>query len=465
MITAAELTLLETADPNGVFPGINETVGNPLPTPSLKSYTTITTNQKAPVYYEPSENTVVVKGNGAVLSGYNFSGAEVTVYANNATIENCTFSDISPGYNSLVQENPYHGMTVENCTFNGGDNVNLATFIDAGGYATITGNSFINVPSHDIGVDAGVVSNNYFSGGGYLTGAHPDAINVYNTIAPVTISGNFIDWTNNASAAGDTNNAIRITTDSGDTSDVTVTNNVILGGNYSILAQPSTILWVDHGSTGTVGTKGVMTNVDISNNYVGFAVYGAYYNDSVPGVTYSGNHVFDYTNPVYSEEAWAAYAAAGVKTTYLVTSTGAGLAGYAAGSSTLYGAGYNVGMHATGMYETVFVGGAGAQYMTGGTGENIFKYLAISDSPANGQKTRLATSIRPRTSSILAPSTPIPPISLGTRRAFPSSERRRSAAPAARCAINMTPPPIRPWLRRTSTATPARTWKSVLVAD
>jgi serralysin len=114
---------------------------------------------------------------------------------------------------------------------------------------------------------------------------------------------------------------------------------------------------------------------------------------------------FDWTNQQYSTNAWAAYVhgvgmtnlvtssgraiqgpayvANGVGTTNLITSSSDAISGAASGSTTLYGGGFNVGMHGRAS-ETVFVGGAGGQIMVGGAGANIFKYLAISDSPANG---------------------------------------------------------------------------------
>lgn len=385
MITPAEIALLKAADPQGIIPGINETVGNPLASSSLKPLSSLTTNSSAPVFYDRSSNRVVVKAAGTVLSGYNFGSAEVWIVANNVTVNDCTFSNPSSEYSSVRQVYGYSGMVVENSTFLGGDGSPSTTTVVASGYATVKNNTFLDTSGHTIEIDDGVVSGNDISGGGYGVGVHADAINVYETTGPVTISGNFVDWTNNSDAlASATNNAIRITTDSGNTSNVTVTGNVVLGGQYTISAQPSKTIWLGDGSTGTLGSTGVMTNVNISGNYIGFAVGGPFYSTSVPGVVEFANTIFDYRNPAYSASAWAAYLARGVGTQYLVSSTGSNISGNSSGTTTLYGDGYHVGMSASGFHETVFVGGAGGQSMVGGPGANIFKYLSVGDSASEG---------------------------------------------------------------------------------
>ena len=228
MATSAEIRKLRTLDPGVVIPGIDTPTGNPLPTSQLKSWTTLTTNPNAPVFYSATDHAVVVKGNNVVLNGYNFSGTDVMVWGNNATIENCTFNDQGSGYDTVVQESGASGMAVQNCTFNGGDDVPLADFVNSvSGYATITDNTFIGTPGHTIQLTDGVVSGNYISGGGYMTGDHGDAINVYDTTGPVLITDNYVDWTVTDNP-GTLNNAVRITTDSGDTSNVTVTDNILL---------------------------------------------------------------------------------------------------------------------------------------------------------------------------------------------------------------------------------------------
>jgi hypothetical protein len=386
MYTAAELALLRASDPNPI-PGIDTPAGNPLSLSSLKSYTTITTNTSAPIYYVPSLNRIVVQGNGTVanplvLSGYNFSGAAyVSVYGNNVTIKDCTFTD-NVGALATVQlmNTGASGLTVENCTFSGG-NEDYGIFSNPNGYMAVINNSFIDSPSHPVTFSNGIVTGNYFSGGAYLPGVHADAISIQSTSGPVTVSNNFIDWTNNPGAPTSTGFGIRIATDGGNTRNVTVTGNVILGGTDAVYAEPTQVTY-DPADPGLVGQFGTLSNVNISGNYIGFGLNGAFYPTPAAGVSITNNTVFDYTNPEYSINAWNAYLAKGVGTTYLVSSTGGpSVASNPAGSTTLYGAGQNVHMFGS-TSETVFIGGAGGQYMTGGFGANIFKYLAISDSIA-----------------------------------------------------------------------------------
>ena len=385
MYTSAELQLLRSADPGVQIAGIDTPAGNPLSESSLKSLSSLTTNPSAPIYFNAARNVVYVKGAGAVLSGYDLGNAQVDICAPNVTIADCSFSNPSAiDYFSIADEG-FSGLTVSNCTFNGGDSSTANTTIfteDA--YVTIANNAFLDTPSHGVQLDDGVISGNYFSGGGYQSGAHADAIQIENTTGPITISGNFIDWTNNPDALAATNNAIRISTDCGNTSNVTITDNVLLGGGYTVTAGTSTIVGLAMGATGTLGTTGVITNVTITGNDIGWGGGGAFYPNPPSGVTESGNTIVDYTNPIYAANAWTAYQAAGVGTQYLVQSTGGTISGNSNGTTTLYGGAYHVAMIGQGAHETVFVGGSGAQQMGGGSGANIFKFLSIGDSPGNG---------------------------------------------------------------------------------
>ena len=230
MTTAQQYYFLQQKLGEAVVDGLNYIQGNMLPTASLLSFYDISTNPNAGIYYVPAFNKIVVKQNGAVLNGYNFSGVAVQINANNVTIENCTFND----QNALVtvrQIAGFSGMTVQNCTFNGGDNVALAGFLQSDtGYATVSNNTFTDTPSHAVQIPNGVVSDNSFFGAGFQTDCHADAICIENTTGPVLITGNYVDWTNTYGGVVATNNAIRITTDIGNVSNVTVTNNILLGG-------------------------------------------------------------------------------------------------------------------------------------------------------------------------------------------------------------------------------------------
>jgi hypothetical protein len=380
MATNAQIEMLRALDPGVVIPGIDTPTGDPLATSQLESWTTLTTNSNAPVFYSATDHAVVVEGNNVVLSGYNFSGTDVMVWGNNCTIENSTFNDQGSGFNVVTQEDTGSGMTVAGCTFNGGDNVPVSFVASVAGYATITDNSFIDTPAHTITLSNGVVSGNYISGGGYMTGDHADAINVYDTTGPVLITDNYVDWTVTDNP-GTLNNAVRITTDSGNTGNVTVTGNILLGGQWTVDADPSTINWLNPGATGTLGATGTMSNINISNNDIGFGAYGSNY-QAGPGATQTDNTIFDYSNPIWATEGWNIYSGRGLGTTNVIAATSVGerIIAPATGTTTLYNGGLaDVYMNGS-TSETVFVDG---QYMYGGAGANIFKYLTVGDSYAN----------------------------------------------------------------------------------
>jgi Peptidase M10 serralysin C terminal len=120
--------------------------------------------------------------------------------------------------------------------------------------------------------------------------------------------------------------------------------------------------------------------VSLTNNYIGFGAFGPYAPGSSTLATLTGNKIVDFSNPVYSTQAMAAYQAAGAPTATVVSATSSGsLSAGGSAPTTMLGNGF-VGAHLFGgAGETNFVGGFGAQYLFGGQGVNIFTYLAISD--------------------------------------------------------------------------------------
>ena len=308
MYTSAELQLLRNADPGVKLPGIDTPAGNPLAAGSLKPLSSISTSSTAAIYYDATDNSVIVKQSGATLSGYKFGRASVDVEASNVTIEDSNFTATTGSVPNVG--NPYSiaaytylgaaNLTVSGCTFNSGAiDSPLAAFIGSTAKVTITDNRFLDAPADGLDVfGGGTISGNYFSGSGYSsTGLHPDAIWITNSTTPFVVSDNFIDETQNAGSTGD-NDCIRITAELGSVSNVSVTGNFLLGGETSI----------DAGNEGTAGT---FSNISVSRNYMGFAKADAFFPGPMTGVTASNNVVFDYTNSAYSTKAWAAYEKAG----------------------------------------------------------------------------------------------------------------------------------------------------------
>jgi hypothetical protein len=366
MITAADIQTIRNDDPGAVLPGIDTMTGNPYAASSLLSVTKITQNSKAPYYYSPSRNLVYVTQAGAVLSGINFGAATVIIDANNVTIKDCTFTGTTSFW-AVDQTGEFSGATVENCTFTGSKSPTESNdWISSYLAITIKDNSFLNSPTDAIDFCAGVVTDNYFSGQGYATGAHADAIYVPETTGPITISDNFLDETLSPGETGASNSCLRITTEFGNTSDVTVTGNYLLGSGFPI-------------ETGT-GNSYTMSNVSVTNNYVGFDIYGQYFPGSTNYATITGITTVDYSNPTQATQALAAYVAAGVRTPVVVSGTSGGAGETGTVPTTLLGNGY-AGAHlgAAGSGETNFVGGYGPQLLFGGQGANILTYLALGD--------------------------------------------------------------------------------------
>ena len=219
------------------------------------------------------------------------------------------------------------GTVIQNDTFNGGSAANplpLASFIMSTGTSiNVLNSKFLNAPGDAIDTQGGVISGNYFSGGGFSsTGVHPDAIWVSNSQSPTSITNNFIDWTwaNDATnlSNGQNNDAVRITAELGPVSNVTVANNVLLGGVYTIDAGNAL-----KAANGSAVTASSYSNITITGNYIGFGAYGDFMYGPQYGVTASNNTIVGFSNPAYSTKAWAAYQAAGISTEHLIVASAA----------------------------------------------------------------------------------------------------------------------------------------------
>jgi hypothetical protein len=364
MITAAEIQEIRNNDPDAVLPGIDTMTGNPYAASSLLDVTKITQKTTAPYYYSPSRNAVIVTQAGAVLSGINFGDATVLIQANNVTVKDCTFTDTT-GFWALTQGPTVSGATVENCTFTGSKSpTENNVWISSALGITIEDNTFLNSPADAIALQQGVVSGNYFSGEGYLTGAHGDAIYIPDTTGPISITDNFIDETPNAGAQGISNTDLRITDEGtgsagANTNDVTITGNYLIGAGFTFEVMANI-----PGFT--------VSNVSITKNDVGFGQYGPYYPGTDTTATVTGNTTVDYSNPTASTLAQAAYQV-GVPTTTEVPPGGSAL-------TTVFGNGVAAAHLGASAGATNFVGGFGSQVLFGNQAANVLTYLAIGDS-------------------------------------------------------------------------------------
>jgi hypothetical protein len=373
MISSAEIQMIRNADPGAILPGIDTPTGNPDPASSLMSYTQITQNAKgAPYYYVPADNEVIVTQSGAVLSGINFGSATLTIEANNVTVEDCTFT-ATASFWTISQTPGYSGATVEDSTFQGsGAPTETNVWIDATQNITIKDNTFLDSPTDAIDFAGGVVTGNYFSGAGYATGAHADAIQMLGANAPTTITDNLIDGTYNAGSAAEANSDIRIWSQGASISNVTVSGNYLLGGAYTLEISPGAY---------------PMSNVSVTDNYIGFSEDGPYYGNTQTSASVQGNTLVAYSNPASSAQALAAYKKTVMLPAHVIAATAVGqlLTSTASTPTTLLGASGTTFVGSTN--ETNFVSGYDANRMLGGEGANIFTFLAISDSTPSGHDT------------------------------------------------------------------------------
>lgn len=249
-------------------PALDHDLGCQLPAAALRSYLDLGAKDGTQ-FYRPI--TVQVVQDGATFDGVDFRGSQVVVKASNVTFVNCLFDTSgSQGSVGLNIGPEYHDVTVDHCTFDGLKRaIGYPDFVSSKAMNTVlTNNVFLNAPVDGVYIESGVVAGNLFSGGGYYPGAHADAIWVGKTSSPLLIENNIFDWRPSADAGVSTNNAIRISSENGDVSDVTIRNNVLLGGNYTITVTDGAT-W-----THTADQVGTVTNVKIVDNIIDLSQTG-----------------------------------------------------------------------------------------------------------------------------------------------------------------------------------------------
>lgn len=320
------------------------------------------------VYFNKATNTFVVYKSGVTLDGVDFRGATVLVQANDVTLSNCRF-DASAGTSAVVGYPGFSGLTVDRSTFDGlGLDKTYYDFIVAQGVnTTITNSVFRDAPSDAIYIENGRVAGNYIAGGGYQSGAHADAIWIGKTTGAVIIEDNLIDWRSSAGAKVETNEAIRITAEKGDVSNVQIDGNILLGGSYTVSV------------TDSAHDKGSVSNVSVTNNFIDGGKYGAlYFNDRPGDLVYSGN-VTGSGRQSFGDEAVgpsAAVIAAGAKTLIGDAKANA-ILGTAGRDHIVAGGGQD--WIAAGSGDDVIVGGTGRDFVYGGAGKDVFAFASRDD--------------------------------------------------------------------------------------
>ena len=242
-----------------------------------------------------SGTTLVITKAGAVIDGVDLRGYNIDVKANNVTIKNSLLN--ASGSHTIYQIGNASGLTVEYNTFDGqkANNGNIDYIYSEKGLSTIRNNEFFNTPSDAVNTVGGVVEKNYFSGAGYQSGAHADAISCHgNTAGPLTIRNNYIDWVDTPDNQVIPNTCLKLVPHFGNINGIVAENNVLLGGGFQIYCPPS----ATDPNTGASYTNNncVIRNNEIGQGYWANAADSSpywLYTAKSPTLTFTGNTAFE----------------------------------------------------------------------------------------------------------------------------------------------------------------------------
>ncbi|WP_354267372.1 Ig-like domain-containing protein [Bradyrhizobium ottawaense] len=196
---------------------------------------------------------MVITQAGAVVSGLNITGS-VYIKADNVTLENCKIT--SGGWAGVTIDSGATGAVVQNCTIDGTGRAPDGTGNQGiMGSGTFIGNNIYNVENGIVPGSNSVIQGNYIHDLQAGGSPHYDGIQIDGGLSNIQITGNSIinqwGWTS----------AVMIDNDFGPVSNVTVTNNLLTGGAYTVYADSN------------LGTASI-TGVSFTNNHIGGAQYG-----------------------------------------------------------------------------------------------------------------------------------------------------------------------------------------------
>jgi hypothetical protein len=222
-----------------------------------------TTGVPAGVTLTPYNGNLVINTPGAVISGLDIHGT-VTINAPNVTLVNCKVTAAS----FYVVNIAATGATVQNCTIDGVGTGNDGS-IGINGSGTFLNNNIYNV-ENGFGVGSNsVIRDNYVHNLRASGAPHYDGIQIDGGVSNVVIEHNTIINTYNQTSA------VMIDNWAGAISNITVNNNLLVGGGYTI--------YVDgHFNSNPI------SGVTITNNHMGSGGFGiTNFNGTSP--TYTGN--------------------------------------------------------------------------------------------------------------------------------------------------------------------------------
>ncbi|MET4120490.1 hypothetical protein ABIB90_007550 [Bradyrhizobium sp. JR4.1] len=213
-----------------------------------------------------SGNLVITQA-GTVISGLNIQGT-VTIEAPNVTLENCKITSDSW---FIVNTNDQAGAVVKNCEINGlgGTSGNVGI----NGEGTFVGNNIYNVENgiNVAGSNSGstVIQNNYIHDMKAAGSPHYDGIQIDGGVSNVTIEHNTVINENGSVSA------IMIDNYWGPISNISVDNNLLVGGGFTVY-------------NADIFSGGSVTGVSFTNNHMASGQYG-YTSFYTTNPTYTGN--------------------------------------------------------------------------------------------------------------------------------------------------------------------------------
>jgi len=195
----------------------------------------------------------VITQAGAVISGLNITGS-VYIKADNVTLLNCKIT--SGGWAGVSIDSGVTGAVVKNCTIDGTGKAPDGTGNQGiMGSGTFVGNNIFNVENGIVPGSNSVIQGNYIHDLHAGGSPHYDGIQIDGGLSNIQITGNSIinqwGWTS----------AVMIDNDFGAVSNVTVTNNLLYGGAYTVYSDSN-------------GGSAPITGVSFTNNHIGGAQYG-----------------------------------------------------------------------------------------------------------------------------------------------------------------------------------------------
>ena len=234
--------------------------------------------------WNKADGYLQVTGNGANLTGLRLSGT-VNVSASNVTLKDLSITvggDSSAGDSYGVTLDHTANVTIEDSNIQG---TNTTTGRMGEGikdvYTDSTGTQVLNnnIQKTDTAIQLyqGVIKGNYIHNLGLIDGDHVNGITTNGDTKPLDIENNTI-----LNKFGQTD-AIGLFQDSGIVANVTINNNYLAGGGYTI-----------YGGDGSIGQS---SNIKVTNNQISTMYFPnggqwgpvAYFDDKGPGNTWTSN--------------------------------------------------------------------------------------------------------------------------------------------------------------------------------